>query len=117
MHNDVKPFTPEEIESVFLRAVHSFSGAKDRWQQRAVSGMTNDALHDALKRELGIHGGSGCRDSIDIAYEGSGLKIWASRDIPNSCLDEPILQGRQTMDMARKVLGIRHPDDRQMSLF
>ena len=117
MNNDVKLFTHDEIESVFLRAVHSYSGSKARWAQHIRTGLTDDELHDALKRELGIHGGSGCRDSINIAYAGSGLKIWASWDYANSSLDKPILQGRQTMEMARKVFGIRNPDDCQMSLF
>jgi hypothetical protein len=106
-----------EIEACFLRAVTSYANTKQRWRQRAETGLTDQELRDALTYELGIHGGSGCRDSISIAYQGAGLKIWANRGRLNHCTDVPILQGQQTMAMERSIFGIANPDDQQMSLF
>lgn len=117
MTKQTKPLSQSDIESCFIRAVHSFANAKQRWKERATTGLTDQELHDALKYELGIAGGSGCRDSISIAYQGAGLKIWASWGYANSCLDTPVLQGAVTIAMARQVFGIANPDDRQMALF
>ncbi len=117
MDNAIHSLSPSDIQSAFLRAVTSMQGAPERWEQRAEAGLTDDELQDALKYELGIAGGSSCRDSISVAYQGAGLKIWASRDYANSCLDEPVLQDRQTMAIARHVFSIANPDDRQMALF
>ena len=110
-------FTEEEKRGVFLRAVHSYSGSKERWEKRSEKPMSDEELQEALKYELGIHGGSGCRDSIDIAYQGCGLKIWASRSIPNSCIDKPLFQGAQTVKMARLVFNIIDAANPQTDLF
>lgn len=62
-------------------------------------------------------GGSGCRDSIKVEYQGAGLKIWASWESFNHCSTNPIFEDAQTMAYARKVFGIPNPDEKQMSLF
>ena len=110
-------FTEEEKRGVFLRAVHSYSGSKDRWEKRSEKPMSDEELQEALKYELGIHGGGGCRDSISIAHQGCGLKIWADRDHANFCLDEPFLQGAQTIKMARLVFNIIDAANPQTDLF
>ena len=110
-------FSQDEKRGVFLRAVCSYAGAKNRWEARSKSPLNDDELEQALKHEIGIAGGSGCRDSISIAYQGSGLKIWASRTTPNHFSDEPIFQGTQTMKMARLVFNIVDPSNLQADLF
>ena len=110
-------FSQDEKRGVFLRAVCSYQGAKKRWEKRAKTSLNDHDLEQALKHEIGIAGGSGCRDSISIAYQGSGLKIWASRTTPNHGTDEPIFQGTQTMKMARLVFNIADPSNLQADLF
>jgi hypothetical protein len=108
--------TQDKYEA-FMRAVHSFANAKERWQQRAASGLTDDELKEALRYELGIAGGSSCSDSIKVEYQGAGLKIWASWDSFNHYGTKPIFEGADTIAFAREVFGISNPDDEQLSLF
>lgn len=115
--NKVKPLTKQDRYDAFMRAVHSTSGAKTRWEQRRKSGLNDADLTDALRYELGIFGGCCGGDMLNIAYQGSGLKIWAGWENVNHCTDEPILQGNQTIAFARQVFGIKDPDEVQLSLF
>ncbi len=109
--------THDQIIAGFRCAVTSFANAEARWQQRAADGLTDQDLHDAIRYELGIAGGSSARsDRPDVAYEGSGLRIWIGNHL-NPCIDPPTLDGRHTMAMARQVFGIVNPDDGQLSLF
>ncbi len=104
-------------KEVFIRAVTSMAGAKKRWKERAETGLDEQSLYDALRYELGTACGSGCSDRINIAYQGAGLKIWASWQSVNHCIDTPIFEGKHTMAMARLVYSICDPDDRQQKLF
>lgn len=113
----MKVLTEEEKRSAFLRAVSGFQGSKDRWAKRIQTGLNDDALAKALKYELGHFGGSGGRDSLNIAYQGDGLKIWAGSYSLNPCTDDPILEGTQTIKMARYVLNIADPSNLQIDLF
>ncbi len=115
--NDKKPLSHQDRHDAFMRAVHSTSDAKARWEQHAKTGLSDAKLQEALRNELGIFGGSTGPDMLGITYQGSGLKIWASWDGVNHCLDEPVLQGSQTIDYARQVFGIPNPDVAQLSLF
>jgi hypothetical protein len=121
MHPEKKTACPaltdEDRKEAFLRAVTHTQGAKSRWQERTETGLTDTDLEKALRYELGIAGGSGCSVSVKVEYEGAGLKIWASWQGVNPCIDAPIFEGRQAMAMARQVFGIADPDDKQMSLF
>lgn len=109
--------TEEEKKQAFVRAVTNTTGAKKRWRERVETGLNDQDLHDALRRELGIAGGGGCRDSVKVEYQGVGLKIWASWQGVMTCIDTPIFEGKHTMAMARQVFGIANPDDQQISLF
>ncbi|MCF8467801.1 MAG: hypothetical protein K9G33_10405 [Sneathiella sp.] len=110
----MRALTPDDKEQAFIKATRHFP---DRYAEQIAKGMGDEALATALKNYLGIFGGSGARDGIDIAYQGAGLKIWASWNIPNSVMDKPIFEGHSTIAMARKVYGIANPDDDQLSLF
>ena len=81
------------------------------------AGMTDEQLEDALGRALGIMGGRGGPDCISVAYQGAGLKIWASWSYPNIVTDRPLFQGRATVSMAREIYRIPDPANRQQSLF
>jgi len=112
-----RPVTQSDKRLAFIRTVHTTSGAKDRWQARAKTGLTDEELKRALAYELGIAGGcSGYDDCPAIAYQAAGLKIWASWDSVNAYSDSPVLEGEHTIRMARQVLNILNPDDKQMSL-
>ncbi len=107
----------EDRETAFIRAVTNMSGAKQRWKERAETGLSEEQLSEALHYELGIAGGNSCHNSINIAYKGAGLKIWASLQSVNPCIDAPIFEGKQTIAMAREIFEIVDPADRQMNLF
>ena len=112
-----RPLTHEEKLWAFRRATQSFANAGERWEERARTGLSDDQLEEALRYELGIMGGSCGPGVLDIAYQGAGLKIWASWDHINMVQDKPLFAGRATIAMAPEVYGIRDPSDRQTSLF
>lgn len=115
--NSNKQFTQQDYRIAFMRAVHSTSGAEARWKQHIATGLNDTKLHEALRYEIGIFGGQCGHNLLSIAYQGGGLKIWASWEGVNHCLDEPLMQGLQTIAYARQVFGISNPDDVQLSLF
>lgn len=108
--------TREDIEYAFRRATQSFAESRARWAERAATGLTDADLAAALKYDLGIWGGSGCRDSVKVTYQGSGLKIWATWSYAHP-RPAPILEGNQTVAFAREYCRIPDPADTQMSLF
>src|SRR5689334_22898853 len=74
--NMTRNLTAEDKRSAFVRATCSMSGAADRWKSRAATGLTDEQLHDALKFELGIFGGSTSHGNCpDLMFQGNGLKI------------------------------------------
>ncbi len=109
--------TNDDKKKAFIRAVNNMQDAENRWKERAEIGLTDEQLSQALRYELGIAGGSGGRDALSIAYEGSGLKIWAGWQNINPYMDQPIFEGQKTVKMARIVFGIADPSDKQMALF
>jgi len=114
----MKNLTEEDKKNAFITAVTSYQNADNRWQERNRSGLTDAQLEEALRYELGIYGGcSGHNNRPAVEYQGSGLKIWASWGHFNSCIDQPIFEGRSTLKMAREVYQISNPDDTQLSLF
>jgi len=113
----IKQISQHEAQEAFLRAVCSYQGSKVRWIKRAQTGLDDEALKAALKYELGTFGGSGSRDSLNIAYQGDGLKIWAGSYSLNPCTDAPIFEGTQTIKMARYMFNIADPSDLQIDLF
>ena len=97
--------TDENKRQAFIRAVTNMVGADTRWQERTKTGLNEDGLREALHYELGIAGGSGGYNSVHIAYEGIGLKIWASWKGINPYTDTPIFEGKQSIAMARLIFG------------
>ena len=79
--------------------------------------MTDEELGSALEWVLGIWGGSCGPGDLDVSFQGSGLRIWASWAIRNHRKDKPLFAGAATIAMAREVYGIANPQDRQMRLF
>lgn len=114
--NTTRELTQEDIENAFRRATQSYVGSRARWAERAATGLTDADLAAALKYELGIWGGSGCRDSVKVTYQGAGLKIWATWSYAHPC-PAPILEGSRTVAFARDYYRIPNPADTQMSLF
>lgn len=114
MVGKTEPLTQCEKEEVFRQAT---SGLVRFHSAEIKAGMTDEALEAALKRVLGIFGGSGGPDILSITYQGAGLKIWGGRETLNHVLDPPLFAGQATVQMARYLYGISDPDDMQMSLF
>ncbi len=113
-----KSLTQNDIREAFIHATTNTSGARDRWKERAQTGLTEAQLTEALRYELGIWGGSSSTETCpDVQFQSAGFKIWASWESMNYYNVPPVLQGQQTINMARTVFGIKDPSDKQISLF
>lgn len=113
-----RPVMDDERREIFLRVTGGLSRSKERWKERAATGLTDDELEQALVYEFGIEGGGGGPNSISYWYRRAGLKIWASWE--NACPQyraAPFVGGKATVRMAREIYGIPDPDDDQLSLF
>ena len=96
----------------------SLANAASRWQQRAAQGRTDAQLWADLEYEIAIMGGSHGPGRMNIVFQQSGLKIWASWDtiLPDR-EERPLFQGWATVKKARAVYGIADPTDPQGALF
>lgn len=112
-----RSLTDAEKRFGFIRATGGFSGARQRWAERAARGMTDAELAEALAFELGIFGGSCGPGALWLAFQGAGLKIWMSWDIQNHVTTRPTFAGSGTIAMARLVYGIKDPSNAQLALF
>ncbi|WP_024772930.1 hypothetical protein [Aquimarina macrocephali] len=70
--------TENDKITVLKRVLEGSSKRQEEWENYAQKGLSDTELEQFIKQILGIAGGSGCRDSIHVSYQGSGLKIWAS---------------------------------------
>ncbi|WP_370173015.1 MULTISPECIES: hypothetical protein [Hyphomonas] len=114
MGGDHSPLTHAEREAAFRTATRCLIA----WHgEELKQGVTDDRLRELLGRALGIFGGSGGPGQLNITYQGSGLKIWASREIHNHCQMKPTFQGEFVVKMAREIYGISDPSEDQMSMF
>jgi len=105
---------PEEKARAFREAT---SGFAKRYANQISKGMGDAELKQALTDYLGIFGGYCSPNTLSVAYKGSGLKIWASWDIPNHCTDTPVFEGKATVAMARYIYNIADPSkNQQLSL-
>lgn len=113
MSGDHSPLTHAEREVAFRQAMRCLIA----WHgDELKQGVSDDRLTELLKRALGIVGGSCGPNRLHVSHQGSGLKIWASREIHNHCQMTPVFQGAQTIKMAREVYGIEDSSEDQMSL-
>ena len=110
-----RPLTEQDKETAFVQATSHMIDTLRKRPGGLASGMTDDELSDALRLHLGIMGGRSGPDCISLAYQGAGLKIWASWDWPNMHTDKPLFEGKATIAMARRVYSIPDPDNRQLS--
>lgn len=109
--------TEEERVRMFRHATSRTCGADERWAKRAGRPMTDAELLAELRDELHTEGGGGGPDTPDYYYNASGVQVWVGWNI-NPCIDKPTWKGMATVAMARRVYGIRTPDEyAQPSLF
>ena len=87
-----------------------------RYADKMEKGMTDAELESALKDALGIFGGSGGPNRLNICHQGSGLKIWGAWEVQNHITTLPLFTGRQVLKMARHIYGIPDPENSQMNL-
>lgn len=109
-----RPLTQNEKALAFRKVTASFP---KRYADQIAAGMSDDDLSKALQATLGIFGGSAGPNQLSITYQGTGLRIWASRHVHNHVIEKPLFSGKATIAMAREVYGIADPDDWQMRLF
>ncbi|HAQ34924.1 MAG: hypothetical protein CMF74_09960 [Maricaulis sp.] len=107
------PLTHDEKVAAFKAATRSLI---NWYGNELAEGVTDARLEELLKQALGIFGGSGGPDQISLAFQGAGLKIWASWETVNNVTDKPIFQGKATIKMAREVYDIPDPSNGQMRL-
>jgi hypothetical protein len=92
------------------RALHSFSGADERWAARIATGLTDADLRDAIGDEFG-EWHQGCLGAGYTAMR-NGPKIWfgsqTSRETPNK-YRKPDLQGQAIVAVVREFLGVPLP--------
>lgn len=112
-----RTLTDADKRDGLIRATGSFSGAEQRWAERAARGMSDDELAEALAFELGIFGGSGGPSQMSLTFQGAGLKIWISWETHNHVTMKPTFEGKGTIAMARLVYGVNDPADRQLALW
>lgn len=121
--------TEKQISLGFRRCTGGFTQERwDEWKELAKNGMTDEQLEIELKRRIGIMGASsGCDECPEHSYQASGLKIWLGNDqwgrtwmgeSFNRGVDmKPTFQGKQTIEMARRIYGIKDPKQLQTELF
>ncbi len=108
------PLSEAEREAIFRIAT---SGFADRYAETIRTGMSDEELGAALEAVLGIYGGSGGPGKPSVEFTGAGLRIWGGRDFVAHTRDKPLFAGKATIAMARRVYGVRNPDDPQLELF
>lgn len=109
-----EPLTEAERETIFRIAT---SGFANRYADAIRVGMSDEGLGDALADVLGIYGGSGGPRRPSVEFTGAGLRIWGGRSFVAHTRDKPLFSGKATIAMARRVYGVRNPDEPQMELF
>ena len=109
-----RPLTETEKLTAFRTATRSLT---TWYAEQLIAGMTDDQLAAALERVLGIWGGSTGPGELDVSFQGSGLRIWATWTIQSHHKIRPLFAGQATVAMAREVYGIVNPLERQMRLF
>ena len=113
-----RAISASDTKEAFIRAVHSYSGSKERWQQRKETGLNDEELYEALRYALGTEGGSSGSDMISIHYSSSNLRIWASWECCYPIEKKDLIcEGKKTVAMARELLGISDPNLDQLSMF
>lgn len=108
-----RPLTHADKLAAFTAATRSLI---NWYGDELAAGITEARLEELLILALGIFGGSGGPGEISLAFQGAGLKIWASWETMNTVTDKPIFQGGATVKMAREVYGIADPSNGQMRL-
>lgn len=119
-----REMTPHEQELLFCRATAMTEGAFDRWAERRLKPMADEELKAALHFEMGIEGGGTGPRLPDGAYmsfyhyKGAGLQIWGGHGDYKIHCEKPRWAGASTVAMARKVYGIKTPEEfREPTLF
>lgn len=112
-----RPLTDADKRDCFMKATGGFARSKERWAERAVRGMSDAELAEALANELGIFGGSGGPGTLDLTFQGAGLKIWISWGVHNHVTMKPTFEGKATIRTARLVYCIKDPANKQLALF
>lgn len=112
-----RPLTYADREWAFRLATSGFDANRHRWAEHAAAGLTDQQLQETLALQLGIFGGSGGPDQMDVAYQGAGLKIWAAWHVLNTVVEAPIFEGAATIAKAREFYSIRDPGNAQLQLF
>ena len=114
MVGDHSPLTHAEREAAFRTATRCLIA----WHGKELKqGVTDERLRELLVRALGIFGGSGGPNQLNVTYQGSGLNIWASREIHNHVKLKPTFQGELVVKMAREIYEISDPSEDQLSMF
>ena len=108
-----EPLSHAERAEIFRLATSSLVY---HYGDQFADGMTDAEIEFALKRTLGIFGGSGAPGRPSVSYSGNGLRIWGGRKRVNHVLDAPLFEGMTTIAMAREMYAISDPEEPQQRL-
>jgi len=97
----------------FRRVTCSMAGARERWAERARTGMTNAQLAEALQFEIGVGGTCDHEFWIEHSY----MNIWVAGPEGGVDRSHPTFSGAFTIKTAREVYGIADPSIPQLGLF
>jgi len=104
-------FQPGEVCPLSLnRALHSFSGAAERWVERRAAGMTDEDLAWAIGKEFGEWGSQSCGPGNTHMGKSKDPKIWFGNQADKSGKRRaPDLHGKALVAAVRELLGISMP--------
>lgn len=116
---DLTPISEKDKRLGLLVAVTRMSESLERWKRRMYQEMSDNQLEEIIRYELGIFGGlSGTDKHPAVEFSRSGLRLWISRGgFMNTVLDEPTIQGKETIDLIRDIFSIKESGIDQYSLF
>jgi len=109
--------TEEAINIAIYRALHSFSEAEQRWNQRRQRKMTDKELLLAISEELGI-AGSAAMVGLWYEYKGGCNPTIVLEKWPGMLEDQPpiVFSGKTLTAYVCQILNIPEPSW-QLSLF
>jgi hypothetical protein len=92
------------VDAALHRALHTFGGAKQRWNRHRKHGLTAVELKEVIADEFGIYGG-GNNPEWHCETGGEDPKFWLS--ISNH--GKPTLSGKPLLERVRELLKIPYP--------
>ena len=97
------------ISEALGRSLMSFSGAEKRWQRRVSSGLSDQALAEAIAYEFGVWGG-GMQNDLYYEISGrSGSPVFTYYPEPKNLKKRKQIVGQKLIDRIRELKSVPFP--------